>query len=142
MVSLYERIRFLRSVPVFHELDGDDVLQLAQRVEQEEPTAGTLVFAQGDPGADLYLVVRGSVAIRDGERTLATMESTDFFGELALLDHQARSADAVVTEDAVLLRLRAADFEELMERRPRAMRAIVRVLARRLRSGRERAAER
>jgi len=142
MVSLYERIRFLRSVPVFHELDGDDVLQLAQRVEQEEPTAGTLVFAQGDPGADLYLVVRGAVAIRDGERTLATMESTDFFGELALLDHQARSADAVVTEDAVLLRLRAADFEELMERRPRAMRAIVRVLARRLRSGRERAAER
>ncbi len=136
MVSLYERIRFLRSVPVFRSLEGDDVLQLAQRMEQEEHPAGAMVFEQGDPGADLYLVVRGEVAIRDGRRTLATMGSSDFFGELALLDHQARSADACVTKDAVLLRLRAADFEELMERRPRAMREIVRVLARRLRDQR------
>ncbi len=136
MVSLYERIRFLRSVPVFRSLESDDVLQLAQRMEQEETPAGATVFEQGDPGADLYLVVRGEVAIRDGERTLASMGSSDFFGELALLDHQARSADACVTEDAVLLRLRAADFEELMERRPRAMREIVRVLARRLREQR------
>ena len=136
MVSLYERIRFLRSVPVFRELESDDVLQLAQRVEQEELPAGATVFEKGDPGADLFLVVRGQVAIRDGARTLASMGSSDFFGELALLDHQARSADAQVVEDAVLLRLRAADFEELMERRPRAMREIVRVLARRLREQR------
>lgn len=136
MVSLYERIRFLRSVPVFRSLESDDVLQLAQRMEQEETPAGATVFEQGDPGADLYLVVRGEVDIRDGSRTLASMGSSDFFGELALLDHQARSADACVTKDAVLLRLRAADFEELMERRPRAMREIVRVLARRLREQR------
>jgi len=136
MVSLYERIRFLRSVPVFRSLESDDVLQLAQRMEQEETPAGATVFEQGDPGADLYLVIRGEVEIRDGERTLASMSSSDFFGELALLDHQARSADACVTKDAVLLRLRAADFEELMERRPRAMREIVRVLARRLREQR------
>jgi hypothetical protein len=136
MVSLYERIRFLRSVPVFHELEADDVLQLAQRVAQEELPAGSVVFEQGDPGEDLYLIVRGRVAIQHGDVVLASMGTTDFFGELALLDHQARSADARVLEDAVLLRLRGADFEELMERRPRAMRAIVRVLARRLREQR------
>lgn len=137
MVPLYERLRFLRSVPLFRELASDDVLQLAERVEQLERRRGELVFAKGDPGEDLYLVVRGRVAIVDGSHTLAELGERELFGELAVLDHQPRSADALCTDDAVLLRLRGADVDELLERRPQAMREVVRVLARRLReSGR------
>jgi hypothetical protein len=139
MVPLYERLRFLRSVPLFRELGSDDVLQLAERVEQLERRQGELVFAKGDPGEDLYLVVRGRVAIVDGDTTLTELGERELFGELAVLDHQTRSADALCTADTVLLRLRGADVDELLERRPKAMREIVRVLARRLReSGRRR----
>ncbi|MCB9601579.1 MAG: cyclic nucleotide-binding domain-containing protein [Sandaracinus sp.] len=133
MVPLYERLRFLRSVPLFRELTSDDVLQLAERVEQVERRQGELVFTKGDPGEDLYLVVRGRVSIVDGGITLAQLGERELFGELAVLDHQPRSADALCVEDSVLLRLRGADVDELLERRPKAMREIVRVLARRLR---------
>ncbi len=141
MVPLYERMRFLRSVPLFRELSSDDVLQLAEKVEQVEHTEGDVVFLAGDPGEDLFFVIRGRVAIMDGEVALAEMGEREFFGELALLDHQARSADAVCREDTSLLRLRGADLEELMARRPAAMREIVRVLARRLRTTGRRIAE-
>ncbi|HJL06415.1 MAG TPA: cyclic nucleotide-binding domain-containing protein [Polyangiaceae bacterium LLY-WYZ-15_(1-7)] len=141
MVPVYERMRFLRSVPLFRDLSGDDVLQLAEKVEQVEPRAGDTVFAKGDPGEDLYLVVRGRVAMVDGDVELASMGEREFFGELALLDHQPRSADAVCREDCTLLRLRGADLEELMARRPGATREIVRVLAHRLRETGRRIAE-
>ena len=134
MIPLYERIRFLRSVPLFADLPGEEVLQLAEKVEQVEKAAGSVVFREGDAGHELFVVVRGAVEMRRAGVVLATMRSSEFFGELALLDHQARSADAVVAEDAQLLRLRGADLEELMARRPAASREIVRVLVTRLRA--------
>ena len=133
MVPLYERMRFLRSIPLFRDLSGEDVLRLAEKVEQSEHAKGDVVFAKGDPGEDMYLVVRGKVAILDGGVTLAEMAPPEFFGELALLDHHPRSADAVCMEDSALLKVRGADLDELMTRRPGAMREIVRVLAHRLR---------
>jgi len=134
MIPLYERMRFLRSVPLFRDLGGDDVLQLAEKVEQVERNAGDAVFSKGDPGEELFLVARGRVAMRVQGEIIAEMGPRDFFGELALLDHAPRSADAVCLEDVELLRLRGADLEELLARRPQAMREIVRVLARRLRA--------
>ncbi|MEM9068456.1 MAG: cyclic nucleotide-binding domain-containing protein, partial [Myxococcota bacterium] len=141
MVPIYERMRFLRSVPLFRDLSGDDVLRLAEKVEQVEHQKGDVVFAKGDPGEEMFLVVRGRVAVVDGGVTLAEMGEAEFFGELALLDYQPRSADAVCQEDAQLLRLRGADLEELMTRRPGAMREIVRVLAHRLRKSGRRAGQ-
>lgn len=134
MVPLYERIRFLRSVPLFRELPSEEVVQLAERVEQVEFSADQAVFNKGDAGEELFVVVRGRVEIKRDGMTVATMGTAEFFGELALLDHQPRSADAIAAEDTQLLRLRGADLEELMARRPAATREIVRVLATRLRS--------
>lgn len=141
VVPLFERMRFLRSVPLFHDLSGDDVLRLAELVEQVEHAAGELVFEKGDPGEDLYLVVGGRVAVVDGEVRLAELGEREFFGDLAVLDHQPRSADVVCVEDTRLLRLRAADMEELMATRPETMREFVRVLAQRLRLLSKRVAE-
>lgn len=141
MVPLYERMRFLRSIPLFRDLSGEDVLRLAEKVEQSEHAKGEVIFTKGDPGEDMYLVVRGRVAIVDGGVTLAQMSPPEFFGELALLDHQARSADAVCAEDSALLKVRGADLDELMTRRPGAMREIVRVLAHRLRETGKRLSE-
>ncbi|QDL94417.1 Crp/Fnr family transcriptional regulator (plasmid) [Paroceanicella profunda] len=86
------------------------------------PRAGETLFFKGDTADGLYLVRRGQVAIsvtdETGRRmTLNMLGSGDVFGEIALLDGQARTADAVVIEDAELffvprstfLRLLAAD---------------------------------
>jgi hypothetical protein len=133
MLPLVERICFLRGVPLFHELGGEDLRQVAVIAGRLSLPEGRLVFKKGDPGDELYIVARGRVEVREGSRVLATLRQNEFFGELAILDGEPRSADAVCVEETELLSLRRADMEELIERRPEIAREIIRVLTRRIR---------
>jgi CRP-like cAMP-binding protein len=137
VIPLFERMTFLRSVPLFGELSGEDLRLVAEMVEEVAVEADHPLFAKGDPGEDLYFVVRGRVAVRDGDVEIATFGEREFFGELAVLDREPRSADAVTTEPSTLLRLRSADLAELMARRPQIQEEILMVLVRRLRSATE-----
>jgi len=134
LIPVFERMRFLRSVPLFAELPGDDLRTVAEILETVERPAGDCVFKKGEPGEDMYVIVRGRVVIRDGEAEIASLGPREFFGELSVIDREARSADAFVVEAAELLRLRAADLGELMARRPQIQEQILLVLVRRLRT--------
>jgi CRP-like cAMP-binding protein len=114
-------------------LSGDDLRQIAGIVEPVDFPKGRVIFKKGDPGEDLYVIAKGKIAIRDGSLELATLGERDFFGELAVLDQEPRSADAVCVDDVELLRLRAADFGELMARRPPIQQHVTMVLVRRVR---------
>ena len=133
LIPLYERMRFLRRVPLFEELGGDDLRQVAQILAPVSFPAGHVIFRKGDPGDELFVIVRGKVAIKDGEQTLATLSERDFFGEFAVLDRESRSADAACVDASDLLRLKAADFEELMARRPPIRQHVLLTLVRRIR---------
>lgn len=134
LLPLYERMRFLRRVPLFEELGGDDLRQVAQILLPISLPAGHVIFRKGEQGDELFVIVRGLVLIRDGDTTLAKLGERNFFGELAVLDREARSADAVCDVESDLFRLQAADFEELMARRPPIRQHVLLTLVRRLRS--------
>ena len=133
LIPVFERMRFLRSVPLFAEIPGEDLRLVAEILDTVEHPAGEVVFRKGETGEDMYIIAQGKVAIRDGTTTIATLGEREFFGELSVIDREARSADAVVIEPAELLRLRAADLGELMARRPQIQEQILLVLVRRLR---------
>jgi HEAT repeat protein len=133
MIPTYERMRFLRRVPLFDELPGDDLRQIAAILEPVQLPAGHVIFEKGDPGEDLYLIATGEVAIRNGAVELARLSARDFFGELAVLDREPRSAAAICVSDCELLRLGGADLGELMARRPQIKDEILQVLVRRVR---------
>jgi hypothetical protein len=133
LIPVFERMRFLRRVPLFEDLSGDDLRLVANIVEPVDYAKGHVIFKKGDPGEDLYVISEGKIAIRDGQVELATLGELDFFGELAVLDREPRSADAVCVTDAELLRLRAADFSELMARRPPIQHHVMVILVRRIR---------
>jgi hypothetical protein len=133
LLHLVERIRFLRSVPLFKGLSPEDLMKLAEIAEPTEHAAGEVIFRKGDVGDVLCVVVGGRVEIRDQGQVIATPGPNDFFGELALFDNEPRSADAVCAEKTELLEIQGVDLDGLMERRPEIAREIIRVLARRLR---------
>jgi len=99
--------------------------------------AGSVIFEEGDPGSRLYVIQSGQVSIvkRNGPRqvTLARLGAGEFFGEMALLDHQPRSAAAVVDEAARVLELDEAAFERLVTERGEVALRILRRVSRRLR---------
>ncbi len=87
-------------------------------IEQSEP-AGTLLFAHGDVGDKLYLILQGKVRISRnipgiGEEALAVMGPGETFGEMCLFDDAPRSADARVHEKCQLLVLSRDRFAELL----------------------------
>ena len=128
-----QRLLFLREVPMFRALSLDDLHQLAAVLEERAVAAGETILRKGDPGDELLIIASGRVRIQD-DVELAILEAPQFFGELSLLDHEPRAADAVALTDTNLLALRAADLDELMAHRPSIQEEILRELARRLRA--------
>jgi len=81
--------------------------------------AGDLVFKEGDPGTEMYIVQSGSVEIFSdtprGKSTLAVMEKGDFFGEMALLDGAPHLASARAIEDVELIEINSTLFDRMIK---------------------------
>ena len=83
---------------------------------------GTVLFAEGDEGEDMYIIQSGKVAIKKrvphGETTLAILEKGDFFGEMALLERMPRSAAAEMVEDGDLIVIGSDVFGDMIKANP------------------------
>jgi CRP/FNR family transcriptional regulator, cyclic AMP receptor protein len=129
----------LREVPLFESLDDSAAKQLCELLETLDCEAQKVLFRAGDVGDAMYLIERGKVRIcvqaTDGhEVTLTELGRGDFFGEMALLDGQRRSANAVVAEDARLAVLSREHFLSfIMGGNPNVALEMLTALANRLR---------
>jgi CRP/FNR family cyclic AMP-dependent transcriptional regulator len=128
----------LRQVPLFESLDNEAAGELCHLLESVDSKAGTFLCRTGDEGDAMYLIEHGKIRISvratDGhEVTLTELRRGDFFGEMALLDGQRRSADAVVAEDARLAVLSREHFLSFMRSNPNVALEMLTALANRLR---------
>jgi CRP-like cAMP-binding protein len=108
-----------------------------ERFAREFP-AGTILFEEGQPGGDMYIVVSGEVEIRrqvgERERVVAVLPAGEFFGEMAILNGRPRSATAVVRTLARLLVIDGTTFEAMLRARPEIALRMIKALATRLHS--------
>jgi CRP/FNR family cyclic AMP-dependent transcriptional regulator len=128
----------LRSVPLFAQVPEGDLRALAQLVRERTHPRGSLILTQGDPGEALFLIrsgqVKVSVVAEDGrEVILSVLGPGSFFGEMALVDDEPRSAHVIAMEDTSLLQLRREDFRTRLRSSPELSIALLRELSRRLR---------
>jgi CRP/FNR family cyclic AMP-dependent transcriptional regulator len=131
-------IHLLKNIPLFAALKEEEYEQLAAVLRRQSVERGHILFHRGDEGAAMYLIQRGKIKIslptRMGDEiTLATLTEGEFFGEMALLDEQPRSATATALEDSQLYILRQKDFFDFVIRHENAIRSILAVLSMRLR---------
>src|SRR5436309_14418953 len=113
----------LRAVPLFESLDDDAADTLCSLLTSEECEAGSTLFSAGDAGDSMYLIEDGKVQISmrssDGEELiLAMLAQGDFFGEMALIDGKARSANATVVESSRLAVLSRPHFLAFLSSSP------------------------
>lgn len=99
-------------------------------------TAGTVLFEEGQPGQDMYVVLQGQVEIRrkvgEIDHVLAVLMPGDFFGEMAILNARPRSATAVTRVDSRLLQIDGRMFEAMLRARPEIALRIIKTFALRL----------
>ena len=111
---------------------------LASTLHYADYSRGDTVFAEGEQGDTLYIVLAGKVKVgrraADGrENMLSVMGPSDMFGELSLFDPGPRTATATVLTDARLASLAHAALRPWINDRPEIAEQLLRVLARRLR---------
>lgn len=98
---------------------------------------GTLMFIEGETSTEMYILQSGKVRIlkQEGEKTveLATLGAGSVLGELALLDHQPRSATAQVVEDVTSTVIDEDLLRSTLEKTPSWLSSIIQVVVRRLR---------
>ena len=116
---------------------GDRALaeRLVRVAEVIDYARGAPVMMQGEPGADIYLVLAGQVSIQVNGREIVTREAGEHVGEMALIDPSARrSASVFACDDAVLARVSEPDFTQVARDYPEMGRVLARELGDRLRA--------
>jgi CRP/FNR family cyclic AMP-dependent transcriptional regulator len=131
-------IALLQSHPVFGALAPAQIKQLGSFARPRRIGSGTTLFVKGDPGTALFAVVSGTVKITvpsiDGrEVTFNLLHAGDIFGEIALLDGQPRTADAIAATDCELMVIERRDFLGFVHGEPKVAMQLIELLCARLR---------
>ena len=131
-------MRVLQKSKLFGGLLAEELLALEQTAQLQSFKAGQTIFSEGDPGDGLYVVDEGlvqiSALVHHGERrVLARIGPGDFFGEMAVLDYEARSATALAERDTTVFFITRTDLLALLQRSPSLATSLMREFSRRLR---------
>jgi CRP/FNR family transcriptional regulator, cyclic AMP receptor protein len=138
-----ETVALLSRVPVFADLDADDVGRVAEVAVPRSFEAEQVVFREGDDSDTCYIVRSGHArAVRshsDGRTiTLASFGPGDIFGELAMFDDERRSATVEAVDDLEVVAVLGTDMRRLVRQHPDIAAKLLTAVTRRLRETNER----
>jgi CRP/FNR family transcriptional regulator, cyclic AMP receptor protein len=114
--------------------DNDFSLLTGPQVPTRAFKAGDIIFKEGDPATELYVIQKGRVGIQANNRILDTLDANTIFGEMALIDGKPRSAAAIAMTDVTLVPVSEKQFLFLVSQTPFFALKLMRVLAGRLRA--------
>ena len=132
-------LKALERVPIFENLSKKELSDIVKLTHEREYKSNEYVFKKYSPAEGMYVILHGKIEIKDpkSENIFANLHSGDFFGELALLDEEPRSASAVCNEPSKLIGFFRTDLLTLIKRYPELGNKILlnlsRVLGERLR---------
>jgi CRP/FNR family transcriptional regulator, cyclic AMP receptor protein len=141
----HPNIALLKGVPLFSELSREELESISRVAVPRSYPKGVRVIHEGDHSDACYIVRSGDLRVTrehpDGRAiALATLGPGDMFGELAMLDGEARSASVEALTESELLALPGADVRRLLESSSEITVKLVTALTRRLREANERIA--
>jgi CRP/FNR family transcriptional regulator/CRP/FNR family cyclic AMP-dependent transcriptional regulator len=122
------------SIPLFRGLEEQELKAIANLSKEMAFREGETIVKQGDAGLGFYVIADGQAVVKRGKRTVAELGRGSFFGEMALLDDQPRSADVVATEPTRCRVLLRWNFWSLVSKNKKVARGLFQEMARRLRA--------
>jgi CRP-like cAMP-binding protein len=105
----------LARVGLFADLAGEKLTKLADRMEREDVTSGTVMIREGEPGDRFFVLLSGVAAVSQaslGERRI--LKAGEFFGEVALAMNVPRTATVTAMTPCVVASCDEATFDELV----------------------------
>ncbi|HPH85811.1 MAG TPA: cyclic nucleotide-binding domain-containing protein [Ferruginibacter sp.] len=130
---IVEKILLLKNSDIFKNCSEVDLIEIASICEEKQVDKNVTLFKKGDAGNCMYFIYSGSVSIHDEEHQLAVLAENEIFGELSLLDSEARSASATTLTDSIFLKIEQEAFYDVVAVNTDILKGIMRTLCRRLR---------
>lgn len=129
---------FISSVSIFNDLDDKTISEIEKLVSVREYPKGSMVILEEEFGDIVFIVMNGTVKItrvndEGKEVILAMLGEYEIFGEMAIIDGEARSANALAQENCKLLAISSEDFIKILKDNFSVSLALMRELAKRLR---------
>ena len=126
------KIELLRRVPLFEGCSQKELGQISMLADEISMPAGRTLIKEGAKGREFFVLVDGTVDIRRKGRKLGSLDTGDFFGEIALLTETPRSATVVTATPVRLLVITGPSFRRLLDETPSIQGKVLTALARRV----------
>lgn len=128
MLTIIERVLFLRGVPLFGQVPGEVLARVAQVTQIVHFASGRPFIRQGEVGDCLYVLIDGEADILVDNRLVTQRKAGDVLGELAILDKQPRRATCVAVTEISALKIDQDDFMVVLAENPELVQGIIAVL--------------
>ena len=144
---MFQISEVLKRVPFFRTLGRDGIDFVVERLKFKPFEANEVICKTGDPGDKMYIIINGRVKVvvtpedSDEEHIIAYLGSGDYFGEMALLTGEPRSATVITTEPSEMFILHKSDFDLIVERFPSITLSMGKIMSQRLRDTLQKAAK-
>lgn len=137
MLGIIDRLKALKTTPLFSSLSFDDLGELAKITAVRTFSHGARIITEGDPGDSMFIIIQGKVKIfrvRGSQEVIAAvLGQYEYFGEMALIDEKPRTASVEALDETVLLCIYKKDFKNLLLLYPEISFEMLRIFSERFR---------
>ena len=127
-----QKIDLIRNVPLFARLSRGELRELAMLADEIDLREGKEMTTQGRPGREFFVLLEGNADVRKNGRKINTLGPGDFFGEIALVSREPRTATVTATSPIRALVITDRSFRRLLEESPQVQTKVMEAMARRL----------
>jgi CRP-like cAMP-binding protein len=108
----------LKSIPLFAELSNQDRVQVARWADELEVPEGKHLVDQGRFAHEFFVIEKGTAEVRQGDEKLTELGPGDFFGEIALMEADRRTASVIATSPMQTIVMFGRDFRQMEAQMP------------------------
>ncbi|MEO0263273.1 MAG: cyclic nucleotide-binding domain-containing protein [candidate division WOR-3 bacterium] len=116
-------MEFLNEVSLFKGLKEEELKEIYKNLEEKEYESGRIIFEEGAPGNEMYIIKEGKVEVRlkrgDLILVLAELKKGDFFGEFSLVSDVERSATCIAIQNSKIFSLSKENFWKIVQKNSR-----------------------
>ena len=132
-------IQFLKKLELFNGLTKEELQEIKAIMQEKNFAKNEMIFMEGAEANNFYIILTGLVKVfktdeQGREKTLSLLGNKDFFGEMALLDNNSRSASVQAIDESKLFKISREKFKRLVTEYPEISLKIIATLSQRLRN--------
>jgi CRP-like cAMP-binding protein len=121
----------LKDLPFFSSMSEQDLAAVAEQTDETSVAAGTVLAREGDLGDEFFVIESGTAEVTRGGAPVAKLGAGDFFGEIALIREERRTATVTATSPMVLIVMTGSSFRSLDCSTPEVRETVSKALAER-----------